>query len=100
NSNEEKDIFTSNNVTSSENETSIKEKTITGKGFFFDMALFIGIFLLLLHIYLCYKLYAIDQTLSSFDIFCLNQCKQGSLFHLLFLIMIFLLIYFFFFQIV
>jgi len=75
---------------SSENLSPIKGMTITGKGLFFDIAFFIGIFILLLHLYLCYKLYAIDQALHSPDSICLNQCKKG----LLFIIRIFLLILF------
>jgi Fe2+ transport system protein B len=78
---EEKDVSTSNTVNSFENQTSIKEKTITGKGFFFDLGLFIGIVLLFLHIYLCYKLYSVDQALQSHDSTCFNQCQQGLLVH-------------------
>jgi hypothetical protein len=54
-------------------------KSITGKGLFVDMGLFIGIFILLFHLYLCYKLYAIDQALHSSDSTCSNHCKKGSL---------------------
>lgn len=55
----------------------VKDKTITGKGILYDTALLIGILLLILHIYLCYKLYSIDQSLSSPDASCLNQCQRS-----------------------
>lgn len=47
----------------------------------FNMILVLGTFLLLLHTYLCYKLYNIDQTILSPNIICLNQCKEGLLFY-------------------
>ncbi len=70
---EQKDI-------SSINQVQRKEKSIIGKGSFFDIAIFIGIFLLFLHIYLCYKLYSIDDALHNPDRICLNRCRKGSLF--------------------
>jgi len=57
----------------------IKEKSITGKGIFYDMSLLIGICLIILHIFLCYKLYSIDQTILTPSTICLNQCTKGSL---------------------
>jgi hypothetical protein len=56
---------------------SIKEKTITGHGIFHDLALFIGILLLLLHIYLCYKLYSLDQTIPTPEAICFNRCIES-----------------------
>ncbi|CAF4416598.1 unnamed protein product, partial [Adineta steineri] len=44
-----------------ESNTQIIEKTITGKGITYDIVMIIGIFLLILHIYLCYKLYSINN---------------------------------------
>jgi hypothetical protein len=55
-----------------------KEKSITGQGILYDIALFVGIFLLLLHIYLCYKLYSLDQTIPTPERICFNQCRQSS----------------------
>ena len=52
-------------------------KSITGKGVFIDVAFFVGIFILLLHLYLCYKLYTIDQALYNTDQTCFHQCKKG-----------------------
>lgn len=57
---------------------STREKTLTGKGLFYDIALIIGISLLLLHIYLCYKLYSFDQSIPRLDTICFNQCLQSS----------------------
>ncbi|CAF3574836.1 unnamed protein product [Adineta steineri] len=59
-----------------ESNTQIIEKTITGKGITYDIVMIIGIFLLILHIYLCYKLYSIDNALSVSDTVCFNQCKK------------------------
>jgi len=78
------DVSTSNNPILSDNQIGIKEKTTTEKGYFSNTILFIGIFLLFLHIYLCYKLYDIDQALYSPDQVCLNECKKSSLFYSLF----------------
>ncbi|CAF0794972.1 unnamed protein product [Adineta steineri] len=66
-------------VPSSNVQVPVKEKTITGKGIIFDIALFIGIFLLLLHIYLCYKLYSVDRILQISESTCVNQCKKTCL---------------------
>lgn len=66
------------------NQVSIEAMTISGKGPLIDIALFIGIFLLLVHIFLCYKLYFIDQGLHSSDGNCINQCEKGSLFVLVY----------------
>jgi hypothetical protein len=57
----------------------IKEKSITGKGILYDMSLLIGIILLILHIFLCYKLYSIDQAILIPSTICLNKCTKGSL---------------------
>lgn len=56
---------------------SIKEKPMIDKGNFYNIALFIGIFILLLHIYLCYKLYYFDQNVSTLDGICLKQCIKS-----------------------
>ena len=40
-------------------------KTLTGRGVFYDIGLFVGLSFLLLHLYLCYKLYSIDRLLSA-----------------------------------
>ncbi len=66
-----------NSNTSPELNISIKEKTITGQGIFHDLALFIGILLLLLHIYLCYKLYSLDQIIPTPETICFNQCIES-----------------------
>lgn len=50
------------------NEILVQQRTLTGKGFFFDLILFIGIAILILHIYLCYKLYKFDEILSNSNI--------------------------------
>lgn len=52
------------------NEIIIQQRTITGKGLFFDSILIIGICILILHIYLCYKLYQFDRILSGTNIVC------------------------------
>jgi hypothetical protein len=67
-----------NSITSSDSKVLIKEKTITGKGIIYDIALICGICLLLLHIYLCYKLYSFDQNMLTPDAICLNQCHQSE----------------------
>ena len=54
------------------------EKSFTGKGRFYDLLLAIGIIILLLHIYLCYKLYAFDQKTFSLETITFNQCKQSE----------------------
>ena len=54
------------------NEILVQQRTLTGKGFFFDLILFIGIAILILHIYLCYKLYKFDEILSNSNIGQLN----------------------------
>jgi len=78
--NEKKDDSVLDCVTSLNKPLPVEGKTITGKGALADIGLFIGIFLLLLHIYLCYKLYYINQFLYISDGTCINQCKQGLLF--------------------
>ncbi|CAF3859320.1 unnamed protein product [Rotaria magnacalcarata] len=49
--------------------------------FILNVTVFLGVFLILLHIYLCNKLHAIDQALFAPDVTCLNQCKAGLLFY-------------------
>jgi hypothetical protein len=66
-----------NSLSLSESKMPIKTRTITGKGILYDIGLFVGIFLLLLHGYLCYKLYAIDQVLLTPNAMCLDQCKKS-----------------------
>ena len=39
--------------------------TITGFGYIYDLGLFFSLFLMLLHVFLCYKLYGIDESLTS-----------------------------------
>ncbi len=78
--NENKDGSVLDCTTSLNKQVPVEGKTITGKGALADIALFIGIFLLLLHIYLCYKLYYMNQLLHIPDGICINQCKKGLLF--------------------
>ncbi|CAF1129073.1 unnamed protein product [Rotaria sordida] len=67
---------------SSEDQIITNEQTITEKNLLFKIIFFFGIFLLILHTYLCYKLYSIDQALSTPNLTCLNQsylkhiCRQ------------------------
>lgn len=56
---------------------------LTKSQFFIDLqsssslGIFIAIFLLILHIYLCYKLYSIDRDLQLPESGCRRQCQQG-----------------------
>ncbi|CAF3313388.1 unnamed protein product [Rotaria socialis] len=45
--------------------------------FVLNFAVFLSVFLILLHIYLCNKLHDIDQALFAPDVTCLNQCKEA-----------------------
>ncbi|CAF0932319.1 unnamed protein product [Adineta ricciae] len=44
----------------------------------YNIAILIGVCLLMLHIYLCYKLHSVDQSLLTLDSACLNQCRQSK----------------------
>ncbi|CAF4750939.1 unnamed protein product [Rotaria sp. Silwood1] len=69
-------------VNNLKDEIILNEDIITGKNLLFNMTLCFGIFLLILHTYLCYKLHSIDQALYSPNFTCLNQCKEACLGHL------------------
>jgi hypothetical protein len=70
-----------NQIVVQEPKISINEWTFTGKGTIYDISIFIGICVLLLHIYLCYKLYSIDHALLTPEFTCLHQCKKCELFN-------------------
>ncbi|CAF4324191.1 unnamed protein product, partial [Rotaria sp. Silwood2] len=70
-----------NSIISSEDEVVLNEQTTTGKNLAYSIAFCCGIFLLILHTYLCYKLHSIDQALYAPNLTCLNRCKEGLLFY-------------------
>jgi hypothetical protein len=74
--NEKKDNSALDSGVLSERQAMTEGKSLFGKGFFHDIAIFIGILLLIFHMYLCYKLYAIDQALYTQDTSSFNQCEQ------------------------
>lgn len=51
----------------------------------FNLLIIFGICFLIVHIYLWYKLFAIEKALVSPDAFCLYQCRSGSSFAITFL---------------
>jgi hypothetical protein len=57
----------------------VKERSLTGAGILYDIIFFVGISFLLLHVYLCYKLYSMDRLLSISEDKCMYQCQKGSL---------------------
>lgn len=65
---------TVNTISSNESKLS----PATGDNIIYNIAIFIGVCLLILHIYLCYKLHSVDQTLLTLDSACLNQCRQSK----------------------
>ena len=42
-----------------------------------NLSLFIGILLILLHIYLCFKLHSIDEALQNPAVACMNRCRKS-----------------------
>lgn len=48
------------------------------QGLFLNAALIIGTILLILHLYLCYKLYAIDRDLHKPHQSCIDQCHHSE----------------------
>ena len=61
---------------------SMKHPSLANFQSFSSLAIFIAIVLLFLHMYLCYKLYAIDRDLSPPDSGCRRQCHEGLRFDL------------------
>lgn len=69
-----------NSSTSLNDEPIINGHKVFQDGFLLKMVLFFGICLLILHTFLCYKLYSIDQVFLTQNITCLSQCQVGLLF--------------------
>ncbi|CAF0743886.1 unnamed protein product [Adineta ricciae] len=44
-----------------------------------NISLFIGVLLILLHIYLCFKLHSIDEALQNPAVACMNRCRKKCL---------------------
>lgn len=67
----------SNNQTITSNVHTQSKSTIDLQSFS-GLGILIGLFLVILHVYLCYKLYAIDQDLHIPDSDCRIQCEESK----------------------
>ena len=75
--------FTESSTNASNNQTitsnaQTQSKSIIDLQSFSSLGIFIGLFLVILHVYLCYKLYAIDQDLNIPDSDCRMQCEESK----------------------
>ena len=60
------------------NNLPVKTQIFTGQNRISNLILCMRVFLLFVHIYLCYKLYLIDRQIITPEEQCLEQCRQSK----------------------